>query len=350
MSKKVDLDVLRKFSPLDSLKPENILALAKKSRLNSLQAGRSLFKEGDTDKHAIFLVSGDVELRSKDKIIKTITAKSPEALHAIAPVLPRKISARALNDVEYITVDSDLLDVLLTWDQTGSYEVGDLQSGVQEESDDWMTKLLQTKALYNIPAANIQAMFMRMEQVNKKEGDIIIKQGDEGDYFYVVVSGRCAVTRETPLNKEGIKLAELRIGDTFGEEALISEAKRNATVKMLTDGSLMRLSKEEFQTLLKEPMLEVLDFEQSKELIKSGAQWLDVRLPSEYGNFHLNDAINIPLYFIRLKLKTLDTETKYIACCDTGRRSSAAAYILTERGYNCSVLKDGLNMSGIDTE
>ena len=348
MSKKVDLDVLRKFSPLDSLKPENILALVKKSRLHTLQTGRSLFNEGDTDKNAIFLVKGDIELRSKDKIIKTISANTPESVHAIAPVLPRKISARALNNVEYLTVDSDLLDVLLTWDQTGSYEVGDLHTDVAEESDDWMTKLLQTKALYNIPAANIQAMFMSMQQINKKEGDIIIKQGDEGDFFYVIVSGRCAVTRETPLNKDGIKLAELRIGDTFGEEALISEAKRNATVKMLTNGSLMRLSKEEFQTLLKEPMLNVLDLEQAKELVSKGAQWLDVRLPSEYGNFHLDDAINIPLYFIRLKLKTLDTETKYIACCDTGRRSSAAAYILTERGYSCSVLKDGLNMSGLD--
>ncbi len=347
MSKQVDLDLLRQFSPLDSLKPENLVALVKKSRLHSLQAGRSLFKEGDTDKRAIYLVKGDIELRSKDKIIKTISSNTTESLHALAPVLPRKISARALNHVEYLTVDSDLLDVLLTWDQTGSYEVGDLQTDARNESDDWMTKLLQTKALYNIPAANIQAMFMRMEQVNKKAGDIIIKQGDEGDYFYVIVSGRCAVTRETPLNEDGIKLAELRIGDTFGEEALISEAKRNATVKMLTDGSLMRLSKEQFQILLKEPMLNLLDIEKAKEQVQNGAQWLDVRLPSEYGNSHLDNSINIPLYFIRLKLKTLNTETKYIACCDTGRRSSAAAYILTERGFNCSVLKDGLNMSGI---
>jgi len=346
MSKKVDFEVLRKFSPLDSLKAENLLALAKKSRLHTLEAGRSLFKEGDSDKRAIYLLKGDIELRSEGKIVKTLSAGSAEASHALAPVLPRRVTARALSEVQYVTVDSDLLDVLLTWDQTGSYEVGDISSQ-ESASDDWMTKLLQTKALYNIPAANIQAMFMRMEQVNKREGDLVIKQGDEGDYFYVVVSGRCSVTRETPMNKEGIKLAELRIGDTFGEEALISEAKRNATVKMMTDGSLMRLSKEEFQTLLKEPMLDVLNMDKAKQLVARGAEWLDVRLPSEYGNFHLKNAINIPLYFIRLKLKTLKPEKKYIAYCDTGRRSSAAAYILTERGYNCSVLQDGINMSGI---
>ncbi len=87
----------------------------------------------------------------------------------------------------------------------------------------------------------------------------MIKQGEEGDYFYVITRGKCVVTRETPLNKEGIRLAELQVGDTFGEEALISEAKRNATVAMETDGSLMRLGKEDFRKLLNEPMLDWVD-------------------------------------------------------------------------------------------
>src|SRR5208283_1040864 len=97
---------------------------------------------------------------------------------------------------------------------------------------DWMTTLLQTKAFHRIPPANIQAIFMRMQRINYRAGDIVIKQGTEGDFFYVVVSGKCIVTRETPLNKECIKLAELGPGYSFGEEALISDANRNATVMM----------------------------------------------------------------------------------------------------------------------
>jgi CRP-like cAMP-binding protein len=34
----------------------------------------------------------------------------------------------------------------------------------------------------------------------------VIKQGDEGDYFYAIVQGQCLVTRESPLNQKGIKL------------------------------------------------------------------------------------------------------------------------------------------------
>jgi rhodanese-related sulfurtransferase len=77
--------------------------------------------------------------------------------------------------------------------------------------------------------------------------------------------------------------------------------------------------------------------------VKDGGQWLDVRLPSEFDNHHKDGAINIPLYFIRLKINTLDNNKKYVLCCDTGRRSSAGAYILSERGYHASVLKGGIN-------
>ena len=258
---------------------------------------------------------------------------------------PRRFTARARDRVQYISIDSDLLDVMLTWDQTGTYEVSDLQGTSEVGGDDWMTILLQAKAFHKIPPANIQAIFMRMQQINYKSGDVVVKQGTEGDYFYVLTRGKCLVTRETPLNKEGIKLAELTVGDTFGEEALISDAKRNATVTMTADGSVMRLGKDDFNKLLNEPMLDWVSYEQAQEVIAGGGQWLDVRLPSEYDNNHLEGAVNIPLYFIRLKIGTLDTDKNYVLCCDTGRRSSAGAYILSERGYKAYVLRGGIASS-----
>lgn len=184
---------------------------------------------------------------------------------------------------------------------------------------------------------------MRMQQVNYNAGEIILKQGTEGDYFYVLIRGSAIVTRETPLSKDGIKLAELNVGDTFGEEALISDAKRNATVTMTSDGSVMRLGKDDFKKLLNEPMLDWVTLEEGQKIVDDGGCWLDVRLPSEFENHHLDAAINIPLYFIRLKISTLDPDREYVVCCDTGRRSSAGAYILSERGYQAYVLKDGIN-------
>jgi CRP-like cAMP-binding protein len=345
-SKPLELSLLRSFSPLDGLKSENLHALSRKATLRELQLDRTLFKEGDHDKRTVYLVSGVVELLQGGEPVAVLRGGTPEARNPLAPTMPRRYTAVVASDrIEYLSIDSDLLDVMLTWDQTGSYEVNELSGSndASESADDWMTLLLQTKAFHRVPPANIQAIFMRMQRVDFKAGDIVIKQGNEGDYFYVIVKGKCLVTRETPLNKDGIKLAELSIGDTFGEEALISDAKRNASVSMLTDGTLMRLGKEDFKTLLNEPMLDWVDYQQAEALIAQGAKWLDVRLPSEYENHHIEGSLNIPLYFVRLKLKTLDKSVPYIVCCDTGRRSSAGAYILSERGFQAYVLRGGLS-------
>src|SRR3569832_1635119 len=303
--REASVQLLKTFAPLDGLKRDNLAALAKKVSVKTLSAGRLLFKEGDTDKRTIWLVSGMVEIREGDRTIAMIRGGTPDARNPLYPKTPRKVSARAVDEISYLSIDSELLDVMITWDQTGTYEVSELQ-GDSAGSDDWMTTLLQTKAFHRIPPANIQAIFLRLQRTPFRAGEVVIKQGDEGDFFYAIVNGKCVVTRETPLNKEGIKLAELGIGDTFGEEALIAEAKRNATVTMMTDGVLMRLNKQDFRELMNEPLLQWVSDEQARDIVTKGGKWLDVRLPSEHQYLSIEDSLNIPLYFIRLKISTLD--------------------------------------------
>jgi CRP-like cAMP-binding protein len=349
--KPLDLVLLRSFSPLDGMKAETLQALARKTTRRDAPMGRVLFREGDEEKRTYFLINGVIDLLQEGEIVATIRGGTPEAKSPLGHAIPRQYSAVAMsNRVEYLQIDSEFLDVVVTWDQTGAYEVGELRDPAQEEeanTDDWMTTLLQTKAFHKVPPANIQAIFMRLQRMDYRKGEVVIKQGDQGDFFYIIVKGTCLVTRETPLNKEGIKLAELKMGDTFGEEALISDAKRNASVSMMTDGTVMRLGKDDFRKLLNEPFLEWVDYAQAKQLVAKGGQWLDVRLPSEFENYHAKEAINIPLYFIRLKMKSLDRNVHYVVCCDTGRRSSAGAYILSERGFRASVLKGGLSTTEV---
>ena len=91
------------------------------------------------------------------------------------------------------------------------------------------------------------------------------------------------------------------------------------------------------------PLLEWVDRDAASFIVARGGQWIDVRLPSEYERSHLPGALNLPLYFVRLKMKSLDRNVPYVVYCDTGRRSSAAAYILAERGFQASVLKGGMS-------
>lgn len=341
-----DLALLRQFSPLDGMRAENLQALARKTTRREASMGRILFREGDTEKRTFFLINGVVDMLQEGEAVARIKGGTPAAKNPLAHAIPRPYSAVVVsNRIEFLQIDSEFLDLMVTWDQTGAYEVNELSgksAELEEDAGDWMTTLLQTKAFHKVPPANIQAIFMRVQRMDYRAGETVIKQGDEGDFFYIVVKGKCLVSRQTPLNKEGVKLAELKMGDTFGEEALISDAKRNASVTMLTDGTLMRLSKEDFRKLLNEPFLKWVDYRQAKGIVAGGGKWLDVRLPSEFDNYHAEGAINVPLYVIRNKLKSLDPNVNYVVCCDTGRRSSAAAYILSERGFRAAVLKGGL--------
>ena len=344
MSLEIDPNYIKQLSPINSLNAENAHDLIKKLHTETIQAGHYVFKKGDMDKAHIYVLQGSVELVADGKVVKTVNAGTDDAKQPLAHSFPRSVSARAGKPAaSIIRVNSDMLDIMLTWDQTGSYSVEALEATDDDDSTDWMTRILQTRAFHRIPPANIQAMFMRMESVHQKAGDVVIKQDDPGDYFYIIKDGRCLVTRATPANPKGVKLATLSVGDSFGEEALISDNKRNATVTMLSDGHLMRLNKEDFNSLLNEPLLNWVDYTEARQLVDQGALWLDVRLPAEYKSKHIKGSINIPLIFLRMKANSLDPNRKYIIYCDTGRRSSAASFLLNEKDIESCVLRDGVD-------
>jgi len=157
-SEQVDTELLKGFSPLDGLKRDNLAALARKVQIRDMSPGQLLFKEGDTEKRTLYIVSGILELVDSGKVVGTVEGGTDLARNPVAPVYPRRVTARARDRVQFISIDSDLLDVMLTWDQTGTYEVSELAGKSDQTNEDWMTMLLQTKAFHKIPPANIQAI------------------------------------------------------------------------------------------------------------------------------------------------------------------------------------------------
>jgi len=343
MTMRIDAAQLGKFSPFDSLESASLDDLLNSIEVLQAAAGEVLFEKGDTEKRSIYVLSGTVSLRNGDQVLGTIDGGTDEARNPIAPTLPRPLSAVAVDDVQYFRIDSELVDVTLTLDHTGVYEVGDFSANLNGGEGDWMSALLRTKTFQQIPPQNIQMIFMRLKTVSYKAGHVVIRQGSQGEHFYIIKSGRCMVTRETPGNSSNIDLADLGVGATFGEEALISDEARNATVTMQTDGILMQLGRDDFQSLLNEPMVVSLEQEDAEEAVNHGGKWLDVRVPSEFKASSKANAMNLPLYLLRHKLDALDRKTPYVVYCDTGRRSSAAAFILKQRGFETAVLKGGLN-------
>lgn len=339
----VDKNILKTLVPPNALNAENFQELSGKAYIEEIGPGKVIFKTGDTDRKTIYLLDGEIVFSDEAGASTTVRGGSDAAKHPLANAQPRKQTAKTKTQCKITRFDSDLLDILLTWDQLSGIEVNEIVVGEGgDDSDcDWMTRILQSQAFLQMPPANIQAMFMGMQEVPVRNGDVIIKQGDDGDFYYIIKHGNAKVTRASKTGSE-LVLATLKDGDAFGEEALLSEAKRNANITMESDGILMRLSKENFNALLKEPMLNWLSLDEAKERVSKGAKLLDVRLESEHSNNGIAGSMNIPLFMLRLKTDSLNSDVSYIVYCDTGRRSSAAAFLMGERGFETYVLLGGL--------
>jgi CRP-like cAMP-binding protein len=84
------------------------------------------------------------------------------------------------------------------------------------------------------------------DAVAAPDGTQIVKEGDEGDGFYIVTSGKAVVDRS------GREIASLGSGQYFGELALFDPAPRNATVTASGMVSLVRLRRDAFKSALDE--------------------------------------------------------------------------------------------------
>ncbi len=333
------LQTLKKLVPLNLLPEADLEQLLKTAVFKQDRAGGYLFRQGDTDYHNVYLLSGKVALLENMREVDRVAADSETARFPLAHQIPRKNSARAIGAVEYVLIDNRKLSELLVRNKDDDYKVADLNSTV---SDDWMDQLLQSKVFQQIPPSNIQGVIMRMEEVAVKRGEKVIEQGGEGDYFYLIHQGRSTVSRMEEGKRKPTELAKLGPGDSFGEEALLSDSPRNSTVTMLTKGILLRLAKEDFIEFVKRPLAKGVSYEEADAQVAKGAVWLDVRSPAAYAAGHLDHSVSFPLETLRYQAPNLAPDQKYVLCCDDGHLSSTAAYLLTDRGYAVSVLEGGL--------
>ena len=375
-SRSITLERLQNLEPVSNLSQERLEELVTLSYVEKMPIGMSLFREGDIDNQTVYLLDGDVQLLSSDgKINKVVSGNSAEARFPLDDSQPRQVSCVALSRVDVVRIDNSVLDYMMMWDQMATSEV--LQEGQEpadvagkkqpankpvdkplaaatkqtkqpplkaapaDEDRSWIRKMRHIMAFKNMPPANIKALLERMETILVREGEVVVRQGDPGDFYYVLTEGSAQVTRT-------IELARLEAGTSFGEEALVSGVTRNASVTMTSDGMLMRLSKEDFNELLKDPLLERVSPDEAREQVNKGAQWLDVRHAKEHHHGHLPKALNIPLHELRIRLGELDKRKHYICYCSTGRRSSAAAFLLVQNGFKSSVLNGGIKVMAQD--
>jgi len=237
------------------------------------------------------------------------------------------ISVRALADTRYVPVNGDLVDEMLGW----------------SELENRLPQARNLKILHHLPFENVQLAVDRMKERAVEAGETIVTQGDPGDAYYVILSGEAEVWQTDPFTDETFSAGVRRDGDAFGEEALLQDGYRNATVRMTTPGRLLVLTKADFDELLKPAMMHEVDAATAQNLIEQGtAKVLDCRYDMEFDESRIPGAQLVPLDKLREGIYAIDPNVSYIVYCRSGRRSKAAAFLLHERGIRAVSLTGGI--------
>jgi len=322
---------LQRFIPFDELSLNAVQELIPHVRLTQKEAGKVVFKRGVQDQDCHFLIEGTLDLADEAFKVTTLSGDAPENLLALDASHPvHRSAAITKTPCTIASMNRDHLQLISAWIEL-SRTLSD-----QDETD-WLETLLTSELFSHIPPSNIQQLLGRFEEREVALGDVIIQEGDVADECFVLKQGRALVTRNH--NHHTTTLAALGSGALFGEDSLISHLPRSASVSMSSDGVVMALSKDDFDSLMKNPVLEYVHEEELPELLENsdvGIVILDVRSPQEASESPILHARQISLGELRNHLPELSSNFLYIIAGEA--RAEAAAYILSEAGLEVRVM------------
>jgi rhodanese-related sulfurtransferase len=350
----LNIEAIVTLEPMSTFAPALVSELLDFCRIEYVPDGQDPFRMPGMAGQALYLIEGQLELAYADKNRLKIVAGSEWVRQPLGRHQPDIVSATAVGDARLLCINNDLLEIMITRSQRMSQETDRFSKHDVADSrllssehffDSGMNSLGHFKLwpFMQLSPERLGKLLQLVEVVVAWDNETVIREGEAGDYYYLIEKGRAEVSRN--VGGAYMVLAELEPGDAFGEEALISGAKRNATITMKSNGLLLRLKQNDFLELMQEPLLHYMDYQTAMAKVGTGATWLDVRHPPEYHHSKLPKAINVPLNDIRNAIGVLDMGKQYIVYCQNGRRSSVAAFILARAGYDVSVLDGGLQAS-----
>lgn len=338
----IDKRLLQTLVPVNALTLAHVDTLLRDTTVEIICAGQTVFAAGEYDYKHVYLLSGSIEFSGQDGKAMSLQASDPACRFPLFQQFPRRYTVTAQQDCHVIRFDGDRLDSMLAWDQACRYIALDISSQrALDEDADWMLTLLRSNLFYKVPPINIRQILDKFTACYFSTGDMVLRQGEVGDCCYFIKEGRAGVYQAADEKSLPALVNELSVGCFFGEDALVNETVRNASIEMHTNGVLMKLDKRDFYLLLRQPKVEAMSLALAQAAVDEGAQWIDVRTQEEFDQSHIPGSLHMPLDILQLKARLLDKTKHYILYCSSGRRSDVAVYLLGLEGFHLSSLKGG---------
>ena len=325
------------YMPFTLLSKERVTELVNVVRFVELREGEIMQIRGSEANDYLYVVEGHLEIIQRGSI-RTFTGPEDTQNHPfILPAAPATATIVARQDSILCHADREMLDNLIAWD-----EMVHLTEETDTELHDRMELVRNSLVFRRLPLEQVEAAFKRMSVKTVKAGEDIVRMGDEGDAFYIISEGTAETYQIGLYDDEPTKIADLRAGDAFGCEVLISGNKRCETVRATSDCKLLVLNHQAFEDLIKNPLIKTVHPNVAKTMTETGYKLLDVRYAEEFDDHHIPGAILMPLYELRNRMDELDKNERYIVYCHAGGRSAVATLILNQNQFDVVSLEGGI--------
>ncbi len=231
------LSVLRATPSFKGLTMLSLESLAVRLQRQSVNPGTAIITQGEMGDRFYLIDDGRVEVDVGGYPVAVLGAGAGFGEKALLRAAPRSATVTALGPCALWCLDGH--DFVAA--ATGSE--GPVAQRVMRSVGDSLQDVLSAVPLFG--AFDRAALAAMGEPRSAALGNELVRQGDPGDRFYVVLAGEAEVTID------GLRTAMLHAGDWFGEIALLHEVPRTATVTATTDVTLWTLDRAAFQSALR---------------------------------------------------------------------------------------------------
>lgn len=321
--------------PFHILNTEHREEAAKALEIHPLDKGQALSIEGKASNVTVYLLRGRIKVAQVDAPAEWMSGVMQHPVATAREGLAVRVTADESSLLAL--VDSDFVDDLLFWDQTGRFAVD-----LCVECGQRMQQVKNCSAFRNLPLELFPDLVQRLKSRQVSAGEEVVRQGEPGEAFYLLSKGRAEVWEHDAYDPGLQKVNEMGPGDSFGEQAIIMGGTRSATVRMVEEGELLVLSATDYRALVADPGLREIDAGQVPDLLKDGHRLLDVRYEEENEESRIPNSQLLPLQRLRQRREELDPSTPYVVYCRSGKRSAVAAMLMEQFGIEAVSLRGGI--------
>ncbi|KAJ8250617.1 hypothetical protein COCON_G00225390 [Conger conger] len=216
-TKKLINDAIMNNDFLKKLEPQHMREMVDCMYEKTYTEDQVVILEGEAGNHLYVLADGLLEVIQNGKLLGQMRPGTAFGELAILYNCKRTASVKAVYQSHIWALDRQMFQSIM-------------MRSTQARHEEYFSFLRSVSLLKDLPEEKLAKIVDCLEVDYFDEGEYIIREGEEGNTFFIIAKGQVSVTQTTEGNLEPQEIKTLGVGDYFGEKALISEDVRSANI------------------------------------------------------------------------------------------------------------------------